>query len=270
MDDTSEAVDIDSALMIQDLIRQPNFCHWVLDHIPRLRHLEDSHKIIMYKLAPFMKNMLELMGIDSNRVHELNERSILKIGRLTIESSMAKNFYHPCQDMNEDLVDFVKNSLTKTSAKPLTNVCGKNVYLSRNKFDRRRISNEPELLNVLAKYDFLTVYPEELSMPEQIELFRNAKVIVSPHGASLTNIVFSDNITLVEIFNQNYGTPTFYIMSKLLGFEYQHILATNPMLSESEKERVGGLAQLQCEDMEVDIAKIEECLSVVFKDHLAD
>lgn len=252
---------LDDAIMIQDLIRQPNFCHWLLDQLPRTRHLEDSHKIIMYKLAPFMKNMLEMMGIDSERVHVLGERAVLRVGRLTIESSMAKDFYHPCQDVNRDLIDYVEQSLSSKDAE--TEAPKRHVYLSRNKYEGRRISNEENLLELLYGYDFHTVYPEELSIQQQITLFRNAEVIVAPHGASLANTIFCKKVTLIEIFNQNYGTPTFYLIAKLLGFEYQHILGTNTLLSPEEKQRVG-LSNLQYEDMEVDMEKIGQCLEKVF------
>ncbi len=262
-DDKHHASKLNDALMIQDLIRKPNFCHWLLDQLPRLRQLEDSQSIIMYTMAPFMKNMIESMNIDSNRVHELGERAVVDIDSLTIESSMAKHFYHPCQDVCLDLIDYIEGSLSTDVVDPKPKDKKLNVYLSRNKYDGRRISNEDDLLKILEKYGFHTVYPEELSMAEQISLFRNAEVIVSPHGASLANTIFCKNVTLIEIFNQNYGTPTFYIIAKLLGFQYQHILGTNPLLPDDEKQRIG-LHNLQYEDMEVDIAKLEECLSTVF------
>lgn len=257
---------LEEALMIQDLIRQPNFCHWLLDQLPRLRHLEKSQRIILYKLAPFMKNMLELMDIGPERVYELKERAVIQVGKLTIESSMANEFYHPCQDVSRDLIDFIESSLSAPSENSVVKPIKHHVYLSRNRYEGRRISNESALLEVLEKYDFHTVYPEELSVPEQISLFRNAEVIVSPHGASLASTIFCRQVTLIEIFNQNYGTPTFFLIAKLLGFPYQHLLGTNPLLSDKEKQNVG-LANLQYEDMEVDLEKLEQCLAKVFSNY---
>jgi capsular polysaccharide biosynthesis protein len=217
----------------------------------------------MYKLAPFMKNMLEIMGIDSERVHELGERAVIRVGNLTIESSMAEEFSHPCQQVNRELIEFVEKSLSPTAIESKAESVKRNIYLSRNKYEGRRISNESNLLKILEKHGFQTVYPEELSVAEQISLFKNADVIVSPHGASLANIIFCKNVTLIEIFNQNYGTPTFYLVAKLLDFHYQHILGTNPLLSKEEQQNVG-LANLQYEDMEVDLDKLEQCLTKVF------
>ena len=254
---------LDKAVMIQDRIRAPNYCHWLLDHLPRLRHLSTDQNIILYNFAPFMKNMLASMGIDGKRVFELKERAVFRVNSLTIESSMAKHFYHPCQDMNSELVEFLRTSLSNKDVDNAQHVTHPYIYLSRNKFDRRRISNEPELLTCIENYNIKTIYPEELSLEEQVAVFKNASVIVSPHGASLANIVFCEDVKIIELFNQNYGTPTFYIMASLLGFEYQHILALNPMLSDSDKLEVGG-TQLQKEDMEVDIDKLDHCLKTIF------
>lgn len=265
--------ELSDAVYIQDLVRQPNYCHWMLDQLPRTRHYEKNQNIIMYKLAPFMKNILELAGMPSENVHVMGERSVVRVKQLSIESSMAKDFFHPCQDMNTDLIEYLKNIFqNKNNNENVVELSSdknhpKFVYLSRDKTDRRKISNEKELLDVLEKYNFTTIYSEELSMSEQVALFEHASVIVSPHGAGLTNIVFSKDLTLIEIFNQNYGTPTFYLMAALMGFNYQHLLGTNPLLSESERQKVG-LAQLQCDDIEVDLPKLEEVLKVVFAEEI--
>ncbi len=256
-----------SALMIQDLIPAPNYCHWLLDQLPRTSQLDASQHLIMHTLAPFMKNMLEKMGINGDRVVETNRSSIIRVERLSIESSMARHFHHPCQEMNSRLVQYVKDSLQAEATNVPADRQRRNVYISRNRTDRRRISNEAALLECLEPFDFDVVYPEELSLAEQISIFRNASVIVTPHGASLANIIFCEQATIVEIFNQNYGTPTFRLMSQLMGFDYQHIIGKNPLLSTSEQQRIGR-AQLQKEDIDVDIAKLNECLAKIF--HRAD
>jgi len=181
---------------------------------------------------------------------------------------MAKDFHHPCQHANSELIDYIESSLSTTKDEAKTKAVKRKVYLSRNKYEGRRISNEGDLLKGLKKLDFHTVYPEELSVQEQISLFKNADIIISPHGASLANIIFCEKVALIEIFNQNYGTPTFYMIAKLLGFQYQHILGTNPLLSDEDKQTVG-LSNLQYEDMEVDLPRLNECLEKIIPDYAA-
>lgn len=254
---------LESALMIQDMVPAPNYCHWLLDQLPRTRHLEPSHHLIMHSLAPFIQESLDAIGFDCKRVVELKKSSIVRARRLVIESSMARHWYHPCQEMSNDLVQYVRQALKVDTVADPEDRKYRNIYISRNHSDRRRISNEAELLKCLERFDFNVVYCEELSMAEQIRVFRNASVVVAPHGAGLSNTIFCKQATVVEIFNPNYGTESFRLLAQLLGFGYQHIIGKNLVRSESDRQHMGR-AQLQKEDIEVDIVKLEHCLEKIF------
>lgn len=96
--------------------------------------------------------------------------------------------------------------------KPLT-LYSKHIYISRCKDgNKRRILNERELFkNNL--YDIQTINMSELSALEQMYVFNNANLIISVHGAALTNILFCNKDTkIIEI-----ASPK---MSKLLHFEH--------------------------------------------------
>jgi len=48
---------------------------------------------------------------------------------------------------------------------------------------------------------------------------------VSPHGAGLTNVVFSKRgVRLIEIFNAEYIVPDFYIRLKLKSVRYSFVV----------------------------------------------
>jgi hypothetical protein len=56
----------------------------------------------------------------------------------------------------------------------------------------------------------------------QMKAFASAEVIIAPHGAGLTNLVFSpDNTKVIEVFNQDQCTLVFYEIALVLGFEYR-------------------------------------------------
>ena len=63
------------------------------------------------------------------------------------------------------------------------------IFVSR-KSTKRRAYNETELWDVAKKYRFVKVYPEELSMAQQMALFNNAKTIIAANGAALSNLIF--------------------------------------------------------------------------------
>jgi len=69
----------------------------------------------------------------------------------------------------------------------------KYVYVSRNinNCSIRTIINEDEIIPILDKLNIRTVYMENLTIKEQIELFSSSKLIISPHGAGLSFATFS-------------------------------------------------------------------------------
>jgi len=63
-------------------------------------------------------------------------------------------------------------------------------YISRKRADFRKVLNEPELTERLASYDFEVLYPEDLSLADQIEAFSQCGTLIGIHGAGLTNSLF--------------------------------------------------------------------------------
>ncbi|HCR3763789.1 TPA: glycosyltransferase family 61 protein [Citrobacter freundii] len=88
------------------------------------------------------------------------------------------------------------------------------IYVSRRKSSRGP-SNELDVETELQGLGFDILYAEELSFSEQVRIFSNASILVSPHGAGLTNILFMPKSSaLVEIFNRDYIQPDFYLRSQ--------------------------------------------------------
>lgn len=101
------------------------------------------------------------------------------------------------------------------------------IYISRGDANRRQVSNERELLDVLSEYGFECYELTDLTLEEQIELFYDAEIVVSPHGAGLTNILFSRKLKVLELHSSRYVIPHFYYLSKSLGHDYRYILNRN-------------------------------------------
>ena len=78
------------------------------------------------------------------------------------------------------------------------------IYISRYNANYRNLINESDVINKLKNIGFRVVDLNNLEIDEQIELFSNAKVIVSPTGSSLTNIVFCNPGTKVYEISPQY------------------------------------------------------------------
>ncbi|MFT3733882.1 MAG: glycosyltransferase 61 family protein [Rhodocyclaceae bacterium] len=76
------------------------------------------------------------------------------------------------------------------------------VFLGRRDMQWRRLANEAEISAWLATQGFVTIYPENLSLAEQIALFRSARYLVTPNGSALLNLMFAEPGIKVLVLSQ--------------------------------------------------------------------
>ena len=75
----------------------------------------------------------------------------------------------------------------------------------------------------LRQLGFRSYTLENQSFATNVELFANAEVIVSPHGAGLTDIIFAEDASVIELSTLSNPSPAFYHLSQQLGHSYRHI-----------------------------------------------
>jgi len=102
------------------------------------------------------------------------------------------------------------------------------LYISRSKVARRQILNEEEVFNCLSEFGFTRIYLEDYNLATQISLLSNAEIIVAPHGAGLTNLVWCNSTARVlEIFSPNYINICFWAIANQIGMEYFYLIGDN-------------------------------------------
>ncbi|MED4080644.1 DUF563 domain-containing protein [Halalkalibacterium halodurans] len=71
------------------------------------------------------------------------------------------------------------------------------IYVSRSrlKSNRRRLINETDVERLFSRNGFQIIHPQELTIKEQINLFRHAQVIAGPLGSAMYNCVFQTKPT---------------------------------------------------------------------------
>ncbi len=93
------------------------------------------------------------------------------------------------------------------------------VFLSRRK--TRMISNEQEATGFLEPMGFETIYPEDLSVADQMRLFREAEVIVAIHGAALAPLLYVPPDgrlkQIIEILPCGHVTDVYRVMAEQVG-----------------------------------------------------
>jgi hypothetical protein len=123
------------------------------------------------------------------------------------------------------------------------------IYISRRDApgSRRQITNAEDLERLLADRGFVPVQLSEYSLRQQAAIFGQARQIVAPHGAGLTNCIFlQPGARVCELQAQEHYTPVFYSLGLLSKVKRYDIM---PCQSHGEQ-----LAYLR--DIEVDLVRL--------------
>jgi len=152
--------------------------------------------------------------------------------------------------------NFLRNEfLAKTKVEKLQKL--ERIYISRFKATRRRVINEAEVTKILNPLGFQLVFSELMSISEQASIFSSAKIIIAPHGAGLTNLVFCDPGTkVVEFFSPNYVNLTYWALSNQMNLEYYYLLGEGQLLPEF----LGNLRYRLTEDIFVNLDSLSDLL----------
>jgi hypothetical protein len=186
------------ALWITDYWSNGYF-HWIADALARLyvvRDRLDDPLLLLpaeYQNLDYVNSSLEAFGVKS--VEFIGSSEVLVCRSLLMPSHTA-----PSGHYNEAVIRGVRNVLLSAYG---DSDQGEKIYISRRHATKRRIVNEDDVGQVLSKFGFQTIYAEELSFAQQVQISSRARYIVSNHGAGLTNMLFiPENGSVLELRHQ--------------------------------------------------------------------
>lgn len=205
-----------------------NFYHYMFDFLPRFALLEVSgldldkidYFLINFYPFDFYKETLEILGIPPKKILTIQKYPHVKAKSLIVPSLPGVVCFP-----TKWSVEFLRRKFMPLIDDKITSESSCRVYISRNLSSTRRIVNEDEVLELLNKLGFITVYFEKMSILEKVALMSRAEVVIGVCGAGLTNLVFANPGTkVIEIFAPNYIHFTYYILSHHLGLEYYYLV----------------------------------------------
>lgn len=214
-----------------------NYYHWTVECLMRVRLLEKYGEetgiypvlLVPQDRSPWMDESLELLDYSGEVVG-------LKGGITKVETLVVPTFPDPIPCECFWIRDRMKSGL-ETTDNP-----GRRIFIAREDATVRRIANRDAVQQVLDRYDIDTFLLEELSVKEQVALFSDAELVIGPHGAGLTNILYGEDLTVVELFGDK-TMATFDRLAENMNHDYRY---------------------LQCEqdglDIRVDVDELDETL----------
>lgn len=99
------------------------------------------------------------------------------------------------------------------------------LYISRGPDDRRRLTNEEEILEICRAHGFEVIRPEEHSWRDQVLMFHTADVVMGIKGAGLTNILFCTSAAAAIVLTPaGWRDPFFWDLAGQAGLDYREII----------------------------------------------
>ena len=99
------------------------------------------------------------------------------------------------------------------------------LYLNRNNYTQRKVNNNDEVLEILKPYNFIILNGTE-DLDTTIELFKNAEIIIGPHGSMFRNNIYClYKPLIIEFCSKNRRDYSFFDLAQLSSIPYLHILS---------------------------------------------
>ena len=99
----------------------------------------------------------------------------------------------------------------------------KMIYISR-RFGSRSFAYEYDLEEFLTKRGFHIVYLEDMSIAEQVYMMSSAELVIAPHGAGLTHMIFMRPFTtIIELATSSHWHSSFRYLSSILDIDFETI-----------------------------------------------
>jgi capsular polysaccharide biosynthesis protein len=228
------------------------YAHWLLEELPRLLSpgVAECETIIAHATSAISREALKRLQL-TTRVREPRRYSHFGCEHLIVPSLAGQPGF-PTPRVGETLGSFTEDLSVSTSG-----IVGERLYVSRQHARRRRVTNEAELWALLQSRGFVKLHTEELTWAEQIAAFRQAKVVVAPHGAGLANIVFCrPGTVIVEVFNRSYVNGCYWRLAAVQQLDYRPVVAQGT-------EPLGSSLSANSLDIRVDPAQVTKVLSLL-------
>jgi hypothetical protein len=208
-----------------------NYYHILVDHLlpaltrfimgdekldGKIYFVTQRHLPILEFFISFLKSInIEAQQFKVRPFHRVTGNSLI-VGRMAPRDSGC---YYAYSNLIELFDNFIEENIKNIEVP-------KFVYIERTNTPRRRILNQIEIDNILQHKNFEKVHFNFQNYLYQIAVFRKARVIISVHGASLANLIWSKSSKVIEIFPQNLRPKNYLNIAAQQGLDYQALLGS--------------------------------------------
>jgi capsular polysaccharide biosynthesis protein len=206
-----------------------NYYHWMFDALPRLASLRAAGMdalplVVPHPPARFQRESLAHLGISRRRLTPFVNEHVAP--QTLIWASPPAHIGYP----SPFVVRWLRRALGQG-----TPARGRRLYVARS--GSRQLVNEDQVLELLRRHGFEAIRPERMALVEQIRAFEAAEAVVAPHGAGLTNIVFSERLAVLEIVPPTYENRCYQRLAAAAGHDHVSVIGEEAPSRRPPRER---------------------------------
>ncbi|MCG5533622.1 glycosyltransferase family 61 protein [Halorhodospira sp. 9621] len=215
-----------------------NYYHWITEVLGNLWLLKNAGLPINYvdqylmghSGAAWQEKILQLAGMQPERITPIGDLEDQFIDRMLLPS-WGEVTSHSLPDWLSDAIH-ASIGFSRPQA-PGT----RRVYLSRQNASRRRVLNEHSLIERLRAHGFECHECGDLSFRQQQDLLASAGVVVAPHGAALTNLLWcAPQTDVIELHAHRHQDQSFHLLARQLRLRYRSHSIAGPSHSSRTRE----------------------------------
>ncbi|MFT3780395.1 MAG: glycosyltransferase family 61 protein [Nibricoccus sp.] len=234
---------------------QENYCHFLLEALPRLELFFRSgltFDLIDWITVPnfpggVRETFFNALQLPRKKLLHLSERRQYAFEILYQPSFPGRESFVPPW-----VVDFYRKRVLQPLG--IEQIKKRRLYASRR---QRGIANDAELWTFLKSRGFERIEP--MTWEENVLAFASAEVVIGPHGAGLSNVVFCPaGAHLIELMPGDRAFPYFYSAACAASVNYHAILTTPLVPPGQEYTRLPS-----DEPAAVDVAMVKEKLNLL-------
>ena len=184
-----KTVRIDEPVVFIGIGEKQHHFTWLLELLPRIMLAEQfglaaDRRYLCY--GPLHRNherLLELMDIDRQRVLLVPEKCAIEVA----DMRLVCGSYH--ERGNSGVLAAMRDRILARLPPPARR--GRRLFLSRALTERPRPVNHAKLADACERAGYEILFPEAMSMDDQIAAFCESEIIVAPAGAAMMTAIFA-------------------------------------------------------------------------------
>jgi len=214
-----------------------NYFHLTVEILSRLEYVDEFTESSKFPLLideiilkiPQYKDLLNIMNKKNLKIIPLKKSVFYKIEELVYPSNSSfmpinvKDFSSYASDyiVSSSALNFVRTRVLGHYGIETKQAVGtKKIIISRKNLKHARLKNERRVLELMSNRGFEIIFPECMSLQEQVRVFSQAGVVAGTTGAAFTNLIYCPkNALIMNIIPKRYNFFLFSSMANALGLK---------------------------------------------------